>query len=94
MEDNKSFTSLAEMGTIMDTISKTPKDFENNKEALDAAIDNKKMMEAIAKYKAAHTTLVKENDIKRNDPCPCGSGKKYKNCCLNTGKYNRLVPKK
>ena len=21
--------------------------------------------------------------IKRNDPCPCGSGKKYKKCCLN-----------
>jgi SEC-C motif-containing protein len=21
--------------------------------------------------------------IKRNDPCPCGSGKKYKRCCLN-----------
>jgi hypothetical protein len=20
----------------------------------------------------------------RNDPCPCGSGKKYKNCCLGT----------
>ena len=20
--------------------------------------------------------------IKRNDPCPCGSGKKYKYCCL------------
>ncbi len=20
--------------------------------------------------------------VKRNDPCPCGSGKKYKNCCL------------
>ena len=19
--------------------------------------------------------------VKRNDPCPCGSGKKYKNCC-------------
>ncbi len=19
----------------------------------------------------------------RNDPCPCGSGKKYKKCCLN-----------
>ena len=18
----------------------------------------------------------------RNDPCPCGSGKKYKNCCM------------
>jgi hypothetical protein len=22
--------------------------------------------------------------IGRNDPCPCGSGKKYKKCCLNT----------
>ena len=21
----------------------------------------------------------------RNDPCPCGSGKKYKNCCLSSG---------
>ncbi|MBW2093119.1 MAG: SEC-C domain-containing protein, partial [Deltaproteobacteria bacterium] len=19
----------------------------------------------------------------RNDPCPCGSGKKYKKCCMN-----------
>ena len=23
----------------------------------------------------------KEKKIGRNDPCPCGSGKKYKNCC-------------
>ena len=23
--------------------------------------------------------------IGRNDPCPCGSGKKYKKCCLGTG---------
>lgn len=25
--------------------------------------------------------LVKESTIGRNDPCPCGSGKKYKKCC-------------
>ena len=24
--------------------------------------------------------------IRRNDPCPCGSGKKYKNCCMRKGK--------
>jgi len=24
--------------------------------------------------------------IKRNDPCPCGSGKKYKKCCLERRK--------
>ena len=22
--------------------------------------------------------------VGRNDPCPCGSGKKYKKCCLNS----------
>lgn len=26
-------------------------------------------------------TVVKGKKIGRNDPCPCGSGKKYKNCC-------------
>ena len=27
------------------------------------------------------TTIVKDAKIGRNDPCPCGSGKKYKKCC-------------
>ena len=26
-------------------------------------------------------TVVKGKKIGRNDPCPCGSGKKYKQCC-------------
>lgn len=26
-------------------------------------------------------TIVKERKIGRNEPCPCGSGKKYKRCC-------------
>jgi hypothetical protein len=28
-------------------------------------------------------TIVKEKKVGRNDPCPCGSGKKYKKCCGN-----------
>ena len=28
-----------------------------------------------------HTPIQKGDKIGRNDPCPCGSGKKYKNCC-------------
>ncbi len=28
-------------------------------------------------------TVRNEKKIGRNDPCPCGSGKKYKYCCLN-----------
>ncbi len=27
------------------------------------------------------TTIVKDKKIGRNDPCPCNSGKKYKQCC-------------
>lgn len=30
--------------------------------------------------KSSHT-VVKEKKIGRNEPCPCGSGKKYKFCC-------------
>ncbi len=26
-------------------------------------------------------TIAKSSKVGRNDPCPCGSGKKYKNCC-------------
>jgi hypothetical protein len=32
-------------------------------------------------------TIVRQQErIGRNDPCPCGSGKKYKNCCLRSRK--------
>lgn len=28
-------------------------------------------------------TISNEAKVGRNDPCPCGSGKKYKKCCIN-----------
>lgn len=30
------------------------------------------------------------NKVGRNDPCPCGSGKKYKQCCLKNNKSRPL----
>ncbi|HKK83017.1 MAG TPA: SEC-C metal-binding domain-containing protein [Atribacterota bacterium] len=33
-------------------------------------------------YTGGEQTVVKKKKIGRNDPCPCGSGKKYKKCCL------------
>lgn len=27
--------------------------------------------------------IIVKPKVGRNDPCPCGSGKKYKKCCLN-----------
>ena len=40
--------------------------------------------------KAARVTIRKPaaEKVGRNDPCPCGSGKKYKNCCGAPGKAN------
>lgn len=32
----------------------------------------------------------KVKKIGRNDPCPCGSGKKYKNCCLDKDQQNDM----
>ena len=31
--------------------------------------------------KASNSQAVRRVKVGRNDPCPCGSGKKYKNCC-------------
>jgi uncharacterized protein YecA (UPF0149 family) len=37
--------------------------------------------------------LVKEYKVGRNDSCPCGSGKKYKHCCLKSGVYENYITK-
>ena len=36
---------------------------------------------ALYKEQKASTTIKKEEKVYPNDPCPCGSGKKYKKCC-------------
>ncbi|RXJ97340.1 preprotein translocase subunit SecA [Malaciobacter molluscorum] len=37
------------------------------------------------------SVLGKEKRISRNEPCPCGSGKKYKNCCGKSGPKRGLA---
>ena len=46
-------------------------------------VENGNMDEIMAKLEAETKQLEEEfkKRVKRNDPCPCGSGKKYKNCC-------------
>ena len=36
---------------------------------------------ALYKEQKSSTTIVKDKKVYPNDPCPCGSGKKYKKCC-------------
>ena len=41
---------------------------------------------------AIDNSLSKCNDkVGRNDPCPCGSGKKYKKCCLSKDEKNKVL---
>jgi hypothetical protein len=46
----------------------------------DAIFDQQTKKELYHEQKAAGT-IVKEQKVYPNDPCPCGSGKKYKKCC-------------
>jgi len=43
-------------------------------------LSEEKRLEIVKTYKRSKT-VVKEKEPGRNDPCPCGSGKKYKKCC-------------
>ena len=43
--------------------------------SLDGVTPNKESIDSNVPY------VKEEPKIGRNDPCPCGSGKKYKNCC-------------
>ncbi len=49
-----------------------------------------KSVDEIMKELEAKTAMLQEEfktKVKRNDPCPCGSGKKYKNCCGKSPKF-------
>lgn len=49
-------------------------------EAWDNLLTPEKRKELYKEQKKSGT-IYKEKKIGRNDPCPCGSGKKYKKCC-------------
>ena len=45
------------------------------------AIFSEEEQKRLYKEQKESTTVRKEKKVGRNDPCPCGSGKKYKKCC-------------
>ncbi len=57
-------------------------DWLYNLPAWDEILTAEKKKEIKKAYNATKT-VIKEKKVGRNDPCPCGSGRKYKQCCLN-----------
>ena len=48
----------------------------------DNIFDKETKRELYLEQKKSGTVIVGKK-VGRNDPCPCGSGKKYKKCCMN-----------
>ena len=44
-----------------------------------------RMQEAQMRLNHSESEEISEKKVARNDPCPCGSGKKYKQCCGKSG---------
>ena len=44
-------------------------------------LSEERQKELYKEAKKMHTFVREGKKIGRNDPCPCGSGKKYKHCC-------------
>lgn len=55
-------------------------DYLYNLEEWEDILPKEEREEIYNKYRRSRT-VVKEKKIGRNEPCPCGSGKKYKQCC-------------
>lgn len=86
----------ANVGTIMDGTNTqqgtSTGDFNKTMEEAMPKIDEQTMKRLLAYQN--HKPSVRENKkIGRNDPCPCGSNLKFKNCCMNKKDWNKLVKK-
>ena len=49
------------------------------------AIFDEETRKTLYREQKSSTTIVKPDKVYPNDPCPCGSGKKYKKCCRKKG---------
>ena len=47
--------------------------------------DLREVIEQIQREKPEQVEVEEKVHIGRNEPCPCGSGKKYKKCCMSKG---------
>lgn len=86
--------NLPTTGMIMDATGLS-EEAEKKNESMQAALENNRM----AQLQAMMASRQKKPKVRqfpktgRNEKCPCGSGKKYKHCCLSSGEFEKLVDK-
>lgn len=93
---NKDFLDKLEAGKVnvdvlrreFDKLTREEEPPTPKKEIMTRDLPNDVFLEEALK-KAILTPYVRDNQKPgRNDPCPCGSGKKFKKCCMGNGKYD------
>lgn len=82
----KDMDQINEMMCFVMNVNNTTRLWENNghtpKEIRELGVESPKVEEGSS---LIGFTGGKKMKVGRNDPCPCGSGKKYKKCCLGKG---------
>ncbi len=84
-EDMNEFLKALEgkhIDEIVQNMPQIPKEMENK--SVDEIMQE---LEAQTEMLKAEFEAKQRKKVKRNDPCPCGSGKKYKDCCGKSPKF-------
>ena len=74
-------TEVMIMTGFLDGINESLKGYENPIETMDEDTKVKIEIDPLYREQKASGTVRNTHKIYPNDPCPCGSGKKYKKCC-------------
>ena len=75
-------TEIANPPMLLDDIPEKDEDIPDGRPAMDAIFDRYGGREEVSRlFKQRLSESGPRKKVGRNDPCPCGSGKKYKKCC-------------
>jgi uncharacterized protein YecA (UPF0149 family) len=86
-EQRESLTNIMDVASTEMTETQT-ENLQSLAEAKAASVENIVGSEQMPTFRFTKPRpVVRDYKIGRNDPCPCGSGLKYKKCCLGSGKY-------
>ncbi len=82
MDENTEVALCFDTGKLYKNMVKAGAEWLYTLPEWDAIFDEDTRKELYLEEKKSHTLRREGKKIGRNDPCPCGSGKKYKNCCM------------
>lgn len=85
LRDSVKLRAYGQLDPLVEYKNEGHKMFQKLLSAIELAVAQNIFKIAVQKQKPAFTQVVSSSgqnkNVGRNDPCPCGSGKKYKKCC-------------